>query len=438
MKNIYLAILLLSVVCASCTDKTAKNPTTPRQFNYSFNPEDVGTTPEKIAVMDSLLQSMIDEGKTYTLAAFVAKGGNVVYHKAFGWKDPEKRIPASVDDYYVKFSQTKAITTVAFMTLVEKGFVAIDDPVSGYFPEIPSEVLVSVNEDGTYETRPVASPMTFEHLMAHTSGVMPGEVGKVRWSQIEQNRAAGNNSEGKAPKAQYSEPNTEADYLEENVLETLKYPLGFDPGSDWNYHPSSNVLAYMIEHISGMPLREYVKKSVLEPLGMDDTDWFYGPEAYDRFVKPYKLENGVLEPVTTMYIEGAVSPVQTYCEGGMGLNGPIGDYAKFCQMLLNKGEYNGHRILKPETVELMSTLNCLPEMNAGGENFRFGLGFELYNEHRKPVPEVSNTAYSWGGMMGTKYIIDPENDLITLFYVNMFNGDGIYPSFLSAAYQLFE
>jgi len=105
---------------------------------------------------------------------------------------------------------------------------------------------------------------------------------------------------------------------------------------------------------------------------------------------------------------------------------------------LNKGEFNGHRILKPETIELMTTINRLPEENAGGEGFQFGLGFELYNEHKKPVPEVSNKAYAWGGLYGTSYIIDPEKNMIALFYLNMPRHESLYPIFLSKTYQLFK
>ena len=229
-----------------------------------------------------------------------------------------------------------------------------------------------------------------------------------------------------------------ARYLKDNMVALAKYPLGFDPGTEWNYHISTNMLAYMIERISGKPLREYVKETVLQPLGMNNTDWYYRPEALNRFVKAYNYSDGKLEPASNMYSEGTTSKDQTYAEGAIGLNGPIEDYAKFCQMLLNKGEFNGHRILKSETIDLMTKVNRLPEINSGGKGFQFGLGFELYNENKKPVPQVSNTAFAWGGLYGTEYIIDPENNMIALFYLNMPRHDKLYPLFLSKAYQLFK
>lgn len=219
------------------------------------------------------------------------------------------------------------------------------------------------------------------------------------------------------------------------MLALAKYPLGFDPGTQWNYHISSNMLGYLIERISGKPLRDYVKETVLIPLGMDDTDWYYEPAALDRFVKPYRVVDGKLEPGSTMYSEGTVSEQQTYAEGAIGLNGPIEDYARFCQMMLNKGEFNDHRIVQPETIELMTTINRLPIDKGGGEGFQFGLGFELHRE-KKPVPAVSDSAFAWGGLMGTGYIIDPGHDMIALYYTNMYSPEPLHSRFYEQAYRL--
>lgn len=413
-----------------------------QKFNYKVNLKTAGTSAAKIAGMDSLLQSFVDQKKLNCVAGFVAKNGNVVYKKAFGLKDIENKKPATIDDYYVLFSQTKAITTVAFMTLVEKGLVSVNDPVSRYFPEIPDKVVTKVNEDGTYETRPVTTPMTFAHLMSHSSGLNAGLVGQIRRAERQKSdlpAGFGGAIPKTTPNGQHSGGGDyNAKYLKDEMLALVKYPLGFDPGTQWSYHISTNMLAYMIEIISGKPLRQYVKETVLIPLGMNNTDWYYEPDALNRFVKAYSAVDGKLEPATNMYSEGTISKEQTYCEGAIGLNGPIEDYAKFCQMLLNKGEFNGHRILKQETIEQMTKENRLPQENSGGKGFQFGLGFELYNAIKKPIPEVSNSAFAWGGMFGTEYIIDPENNMIALFYMNMQKHDAMYPLFLKKAYQLFQ
>jgi CubicO group peptidase (beta-lactamase class C family) len=441
MKKIFfpIALFIASTFRVECYAQSKAS--LPQQFNYKVNSTKEGVSKEKLARVDSLLQSFIDQKKLSSVVGFVAKGGNVVYKKAFGWKDVENKVPATTEDYYIIFSQTKAIVTVAFMTLVEKGLVKIDDPVSKYFPQIPDKVVTAVHADGTYETRPVTKPMTFVHLMSHSSGLSAGAVGNIR--RIERQRAdsirrLNGDTTVRRGAGQRSGGEGTARYLKDVMYDLVKYPLGFDPGSEYSYHISSNMLAYMVEVISGKPLRQYVKESVLEPLGMNHTDWYYEPEALSRFVKAYNAVDGKLEPASNMFSEGAVSKIQTYAEGGLGLNGPIEDYAKFCQMLLNKGEFNGKRILKASTIDEMTKINRLPEVNAGGKNFRFGLGFELYNEKRKPTPEVSNTAYAWGGAYGTQYIIDPANNLIALFYINMPKHEDVYPQFLSKAYQLFQ
>ena len=399
----------------------------------------IGADSEAIAEMDALLQSFVDDGRLNCVSALVAKEGNVVYHKAFGWKDLENKIPARPDDYYVLFSQTKAITSVAFMLLVEQGRVSIDDPVSMYFPGIPNTVVTKVHEDGSYETRPAAQPMTFVHLLSHTSGLGAGLVREIRAAQgapsgapagfggpIPENPPAGQRTGGGNPESQT---------LEEEMLALAEYPLGFDPGERWEYHVSTNMLGYLIERISGQPLRDFVKEHILLPLGMEETDWYYEPEQLSRFVKPYRLEDGELKAATTLYSEATIRTPHSYAEGAIGLNGPIEDYAKFCQMLLNEGTYNGVRILKPETVRAMTRINRLPVDAENDNGFRFGLGFELHT-HQKPVPAVSDLAFAWGGMFGTAYLIDPGHDLIALFYVNMIDQEALYPSFLEQAYQL--
>ncbi|MEO6733568.1 MAG: serine hydrolase domain-containing protein [Ferruginibacter sp.] len=438
MKRNYLVVLFIACIL-SCACVAQKKAATPQKFNYKVDLKKVGTSTEKVTRIDSLLQSFVDQKRVSSVVAFVAKGGNVVYKKAFGWKDIENKVPATPEDYYILFSQTKAIVTVAFMTLVEKGLVKIDDPVSKYFPQIPDRVVTVVHPDGTYETRPVAKPMTFMHLMSHSSGLSAGPVANIR--RIERQRADSirktNGDTTTRTPGQRSGGIGNWKYLKDAMYDLVKYPLGFDPGTEWSYHISSNMLAYMVEVISGKSLRQYVKEAVLEPLGMKETDWYYEPEALSRFVKAYNAVDGKLDPAPNMFSEGAVSKEQTYAEGGLGLNGPIEDYAKFCQMLLNRGEFNGKRILKEETIDAMTRINRLPEVNAGGKGFQFGLGFELYNEQKKKVPEASNTAFSWGGAYGTSFVIDPENNMFSLFYLNMPKREELHPLFLSKTYQIF-
>jgi CubicO group peptidase (beta-lactamase class C family) len=149
MKRNYLVLVFIAGTILTSTSVAQKKTAVAQQFNIKVDLKKVGTGAQKIAGIDSLLQSFVDQKKVANVTAFVAKGGNVVYKKSFGWKDMEKGIPATPEDYYIIFSQTKAITTVAFMTLVEKGLVKIYDPVSKYFPEIPDKIVTAVHNDGT-------------------------------------------------------------------------------------------------------------------------------------------------------------------------------------------------------------------------------------------------------------------------------------------------
>ncbi|KFZ39136.1 hypothetical protein HR45_01690 [Shewanella mangrovi] len=393
--------------------------------------------------LDALLQSFIDSHKLANVVTLVAKNGQVVYQKGFGWKNIEQQIPVATDDYYVLFSQTKAIISVAFMTLVEQGLVDVNDPVANYFPEIPNTVLTQINADGSYQTRPVTTPMTFVHLLSHTAGFNAGQVPKLRWGDAEQTDLPTLVWDGKAvsqyPAGQRSHSdNYQRPYLKDEMQELARWPLGFDPGSEWRYHVSTNMLAYLIERISGQSLQQYVTDKVLKPLGMNDTAWFYAPDKLSRFVSAYSSIDGKLVAEPNLYRQGAVARDHRYAEGAIGLNGPIGDYAKFLQMMLNQGELNGVRILKPETVAQMTQINRLPSnSNDVEDKFRFGLGFELFQLQR-PAAAVSNTAYGWGGMMGTGYLVDPENQLIVLYYINQYQRDDLYPQVVQQVYRMFD
>ena len=147
MKKILLpiALFIASALTAEC--RAQKTIAVPQQFNYKVDLNKVRTSTQKVKDIDSLLQSFVDQKKVSSVVGFVAKGGDVVYKKAFGWKDVENEVPATPDDYYILFSQTKAITTVAFMTLVEKGLVKVDDPDSKYLTEIPDRVVTVVHDD---------------------------------------------------------------------------------------------------------------------------------------------------------------------------------------------------------------------------------------------------------------------------------------------------
>jgi CubicO group peptidase (beta-lactamase class C family) len=351
----------------------------------------------------------------------VAKSGQVIHNKAFGWRDVEKQIPLEKDDIFRMYSQTKAITTVALMTLFEQAKFQLDDPVSKYIPEMTDQVIIPGSDRAAPQTRKAESPVLIRHLLAHTSGI------------------TGARPQPGVPRPQY-------ETLEALVKELVKAPLLFDPGTRWNYHPASDVAAYLVEYFSGKPLQEYLQEVLFEPLGIKEMAYYYDEEYKDRFVTIYRADStGRMEPVEMW--SNIVSPFgsdRRLAQGGTGLNGTIEEYARFCQMILNSGTFNNSRILGRRTVEIMAK-DQLPHPGAGESNFRFGLGFQIYpgegvawETQNNFSPMVTPGALSWGGMANTDYIIDPKENMIILLYTNRVPDTYVWEKFLNTVYQALE
>lgn len=366
--------------------------------------------------IDAAYQRLIDEGILPNAVTFVAHKGNIVHHRAFGWRNVDKRIPCQKDDIFRMASQTKAIAVVALMTLFEEGRFQLDENIKKYIPEFENpHVIETYNPvDTTYTTRPATRDITIRHLITHTSGISAYDT---RFSAICQKN-------GIPPL------NTKADItLGEAIRRLAKIPLAHDPGEKFTYGLSVDVLGYLIEIISGKSVDVFIKERVLDPLGMNDT-YFYLPEnKTDRLVTLYEYTGkGELRqsahPVhQTFPYEGA----KRFFSTGAGLNGTIEDYAKFCQMILNDGEFNGVRILGRKTLEMMRH-NGVSDLR--GE-IGFGMAWDVFREQYAHRSIVSTGSSRWGGMFGTDYIIDPKEELILLIYVNVSpNFSGIDPKTL--------
>ena len=421
----------ISIFCVACfTACSVTEPPLSQNFEYPATvPQSLNISADRLVYIDRLLQEYVDQGIIPHALTFVAKNGVVFHNKAFGWSDIETAKPLKKDDIFRNFSQTKAVTTVALMTLFEQGKFQIDDPVSKYIPECTNQVLEQVKPNGEYTTRPVASPITIRHLLSHTSGIMGSwQLWTLRQEQMKKR------------------DNKPYETLAEEVKDLVQLPLAFDPGTQWNYHPASDVWGYLVEYFSGKSLRDYVKETILTPLGMTDSDWYYPEEGYrERMVTAYNEKEGKLIPQTNVW--SGRDPFQTdtrYCQAGTGLNGAIEDYARFCQMILNGGTFNHQRILGRKTIEMMS-VDQLPHPNNGGPDFHFGLGFEIYPDkviERKGIsnftPLVSPGSLQWGGMYNTDYLIDPKEGLIILLYTNRVPDTKVWEKFLNTVYQALQ
>lgn len=413
-----LLVLVVSLLLVSCEhgNQATKSP---QSFDYQPNYQSIQVDQSRLQRIDDLIGEYMDKGSLPNALTFIAKNGQVIHNKAYGWRNREEQIPLQKDDIFRMYSQTKAITTVALMTLFEQGKFQLDDPVSKYIPEMTDQVLTEWTDANNYKTRPAASPVLIRHVLSHSSGI----------SGFRRERGS---------------PYTEYETLEEHVKELVKAPLQFDPGTNWNYHPASNVWGYLVEYFSGKTLQEYVREVILEPLGITDMAYYYDSSFQERFVSIYRGHEGELQPIEIWSGRYPFADDRRYAEAGTGLNGTIEGYARFCQMILNGGEFNGHRILSPRTIEIMSK-DQLPQPNGGGQHFHFGLGFQIYpgagdrwNVMSGASPMVSAGTLSWSGMAYTKYLIDPKEDLIILFYTNYLGEMDIWDKYLNVVYQLLE
>ena len=406
MRTLFL-LLSLSFLFACC-----RTSETPDQFSFNPRFSAIGVDDSRLARIDSLLQAEIDKGTLPHALTFVARKGEVIHHKAFGWKDVEKQIPLETTDIFRMYSQTKAIVTTALMTLFEEGKFQLDDPVVRYIPEMTDRVVV--RGPGIVDsTRKAASPVTIRHLLSHSSGVNPS--------------------------GQQSAVSTNAEY----VKQLVQNPLLYDPGTDWNYHPALDVVAWLVEYFSGKPLQQYLQEKIFTPLGIEDMAYYYDESFRSRFVTMYRGGQSGLQPVEMWSGRNPFGNEREYAQGGTGLNGTIEGYARFCQMILNGGTFNGHRILGRRTIEMMSQ-NQLAFPNSGGRGFQFGLGFQIYPETPEQgdisnfTPMVSPNSLTWGGMANTDYLIDPKEELIVLLYTNRIPDTKIWEKFLNTVYQSLE
>lgn len=405
MKNkmIFTACLFIGFSVLSCRN-TADQSTTAKEFVYDASPESVGFSAERLARIDTLLNDYISNGIFPNAVTFVARHGKVVHYKAFGWKNIEKKEPLELNDIFRIASQTKAVATVGLMMLYEKGRFLLDDPISKYIPEFKNpQVLVKFYpSDSSYTSRPAKQEITIRQLLCHNSGIdYPDAL-------VEK---AGMNVDNAL------DPVT----LAEVVKKKAKLPLDHDPGEGWIYTGSNtNAVGYLIEILSGLPLDEYLRKELLEPLGMNDSYFFLPDEKASRLVTLYSSDSitGALSVCKSVSDQTyPIAGAKTNLRASSGMVGTIQDYANFCKMIMNGGSFNGKQFLGRKTIDLMRT-NQIGDFEVWDRQSKFGLGFELNTEKRNALYPGSVGSFGWGGMYTTWYMMDPSEDLIVLIYIN--------------------
>jgi len=377
----------------------------------------LGFSADRLAKIDRFLQEKyVGPGKLPCAQFVLARRGQVVHQSVLGFQDPERSIALRDDTVFRIYSMTKAVTSVALMSLVEEGLIALDDPVAKHIPEWAGLGVFQAGVNPAFLAAPPARPMQVVDLLRHTSGLTYGF----------QNRT---NVDAAYRKLRLEEMHGKHD-LEAMIRMLGKLPLEFSPGEAWNYSVATDVCGYLVQKIAGRPLSEVFRERIFEPLKMIDTGFFVGEDQRPRFAACYNAKPGGRmelqdDPATSPYLAPP-----TLESGGGGLVSTAADYLRFTNMLLNGGELDGARILAPKTLKLMAT-NHLPgdrdltelsrslfseSTNAG---VGFGLGFAVVFDPPKTLIPCSKGEFYWGGAASTAFWVDPVEEVTAVFMTQL-------------------
>tara|TARA_R110000787_G_scaffold8665_1_gene29653 strand:- start:83 stop:1345 length:1263 start_codon:yes stop_codon:yes gene_type:complete len=399
----------------ACTSAPVADP-----VRLSPSAEARSFSPEGIAALEAAMANEVALGHVKGIATRLVHDGEVVSDMQAGVRRVEDSAPITEDTIYRIYSMTKPVTGVALMMLYEEGAFTLDDPVTKFVPEFANlKVLDGVDENGAPVLADPNHVPTMREVMTHTAGFAYGLFG-----------------DDIANKAFRDELILYSPDLDVFIDKVADVPLLFQPGTAWSYSASVDVQGYIVQEISGMRFGDFLQARLFAPLGMTDTG-FYVPEAdLDRFSEVYvyspeQPELGLL-PYNAPTVQFRKETVGMESGGG-GLVSTMDDYTRFCQMLLNGGELDGVRILKPETVALMQT-NMLPEgarlfsdgtqPDAQSDGLGFGLDFGLIVDPEAADRPQGAGTYFWGGAAGTWFWIDPVNDLFFIGMIQRFGSNG--------------
>lgn len=407
IKNLLLAAWLLTAHTLFVYSQTTVSP---RKITVSASPSQAGFSAERLKRIDDNIKSWVNDGRLNGGVALIVRDGKIVYHKGFGYDDPEQQQAIRPDHIFRIASQTKAITSAAVMMLFEEGKFLLDDPISRYIPEFANPVVLDQfhEADTTYTTVPAKSEITIRQLLTHTSGLGYAQIGSKEANAIyaKAGLVAGIGAES-------------GHELATDMKKLAKLPLFHHPGEKYTYGLNTDVLGYLVEVISGMTLDAFFRKRIFEPLEMTDTYFNIPASKHNRVVRIYEEANKKVSPAPKIVVQNGTFNTDypktgtTYFSGGAGLSSTALDYAKFLQMLLNGGSYNGHRLLSRNTVRMM-TMDQTGDLYPGVNNF--GLGFAITTEKGSAVIPTPEGVFEWGGAFSTTYWADPKERIIGIFY----------------------
>ncbi|MGB1241618.1 MAG: serine hydrolase domain-containing protein, partial [Chitinophagales bacterium] len=382
-------------------------------------PETVGLSFNQLQNIEALFKQYEDKNWLPGGTVLIARKGKVAYFNAFGNKDLEAKIAYKKDDIFRLASMTKSVTTVATFMLYEKGAFRLDDPVWWYLSEWKEvKVLDKFNEiDSSYTSIEAKKTITIRHLLTHTSGISYDFQSKIA--------AAIYAKGGATVEALAGEGMTTAKMSKR----LSKQPLMHQPGEKYTYGHNTDILGQLVEVLSKQTLGEFCKEHIFEPLGMKETHFYLPKPLMSRLVPVYyEIQNKGLQRHDDATFGYPYVNRPDYFTGGGGLSGTTMDYAIFAQMLLNKGTYNGKRILGRKTVDLMTSTDQLQKLGIPKKSFSqngatFSLGFSLSTKDNLSHTSGSVGTFGWGGIFNTKYWVDPKEEMVMVAMTQ------VYPSY---------
>jgi CubicO group peptidase (beta-lactamase class C family) len=387
-------------------------------------------SPERLQRIDRLFQQYVDEGRVAGAVAYVLQDGKPVYERAFGWADKEAGVKMAPNTIFRIASQTKAITSVAVLSLMEEGKLTITDPVSRYIPTFAS-TKVSVRNGDAVEIVPAKRQINIRDLLTHTAGISYGTDARI---------AAMYEAKGLGPAAGFGWFTADKD---EPICVTMErlgtLPFVSQPGEAWVYGYNTDVLGCIVEKVSGLPLDQFIKTRITDRLGMKDTQFFLPAAQRARLAAVYMSDSdGKVKRAPDgprgqgAYVDG---PRKSFA-GGAGLLSTAQDYGRFLEMIRRGGALDGVRILSPRTVELMTTnqVGTLHSQTGLG----WGLGFETTDRFGANGLDSAG-AFGWAGAYSSTYRVDPESHLVICFMVQMLpNTTDLGRKFPTLVYQALE
>ena len=378
-------------------------------------PESAGFSSERLELLTATLENYVDEEKLPGTVTLVARKGKIIYFDATGSSDPERGIPMERNSIFRIASQTKALVSVGIMMLQEEGKLLLSDPVGRYIPAFSTTSVAVPGAGGSYAVVDANRPITIHDLLTHTSGIGYGEgIAADLWKQagIQGWYFAGR---------------------EEPILETVTrmaaLPFDAQPGEQFVYGYNTDILGAVIEIVSGEPLDMFLKRHIFDPLGMDDTYFYLPEEKKERLAVVYSASGDGLERAPDpggmigqgLYVGGP----RTSFSGGAGCLSTAMDYATFLKMLLNKGTYNGQRILSPKSVELMTVDHIGVDKFPWAAGTGFGLGFSILEDLGARGSLGTEGSYGWGGAYHSTYWVDPEEELVVVYFTQLIPANGL-------------